>query len=71
MFRSVLDWRFSECVGEDPGLGCDFLLLGECFPLFLKTIVPLEHQEVLDKVSRPIRHGNSCYISLTSSAALQ
>jgi len=66
MFHSVLDWRFSECVSEDPGLGCDILLLGECFPLFLRIIVPLKHQEVLDIVSRTIRHGNSCFISLTS-----
>jgi hypothetical protein len=60
MFHSVLDWRFSEFVGEDPGLGCDILLLGECFPQFLRIIVPLKHQELLDVVSHPIRHGNSC-----------
>lgn len=66
MFNSVLDWRFSECVGEDPGLGCDILLLGEFFPLFLGIIVLLKHQELLDIVSYPIKHGNSCFISLTS-----
>jgi hypothetical protein len=33
MFHSLLDWRFLECVGEDPNLGCDILLLGisHCF----------------------------------------
>jgi hypothetical protein len=66
MFHSVLDWRFSECVGENPGLGCDILLLGECFPLFLRIIVPFKHQELLDVVSHPIRRGNSRFISLTS-----
>ena len=66
MFQSVLDWRFAESVGEDPGLGCDILLLGECFPLFLRFVLPLKLQELLDIVSHPIRHENSCFISLTS-----
>jgi hypothetical protein len=66
MFHSVLDWRFSECLGEDPGVGCDILLLGECFPLFLRIIAPLKQKELLDMVSHPIRHGNSCFMSLTS-----
>jgi len=66
MFHSVFDWRFSEFVGEDLGLGCDILLLGECFLLFLRIIVTLKHQEVLDIVSRSIRHGNLYFMSLTS-----
>jgi len=43
MFHSLLDWRFSECVGEVPNLGCDILLLGEYLPLFLRIIVPQKH----------------------------
>jgi hypothetical protein len=62
MFHSLLDWRFSECVGEDPNI----LLLGEYFPLFLRIKVPLKHQELLDIVSHLIQHGSLCFISLTS-----
>jgi hypothetical protein len=65
MFHTLLDWRFSECVGEDPNLGCDILLLGKDFPLFLRNIVPLKRRELLDIVSHLMQHGSSCFVSLT------